>query len=101
MRNQSGRVSSRFTYANVVSSLALVIAVGGSGAVVASAALPKNSVGSAQIKNGQVKTPDLGKKSVASGKIKPGAVKGTHLRNGSVGAADLSPTAMGVARAYV
>lgn len=101
MRTDKSRAGSRLTYANVVSTLALVIAVGGSGAVVASVAVPKNSVGSPQIKNGQVKTPDLGKKSVTGPKIRNNAVKGNHVKDGSLGAADLSPGSIGLTRGYV
>lgn len=101
MRSERERAGRRFTYANVVSTLALVIAVGGSGAVVANVAIPKNSVGSPQIKNGQVKTPDLGKKSVTSPKIRTNAVKGNHVKNGTLGAAEFGAAPMGVARGYV
>lgn len=101
MRNDKQGAGRRLTYANVVSTLALVIAVGGSGAVVASVAVPKNSVGSPQIKNGQVKTPDLGKKSVTAPKIRAGAVRGNHVQDGSLGAADLSTGSIGLTRAYV
>lgn len=102
--------TSRLTYANVVSTVALVIAVGGGGAV-AHAALAKNSVGSPQIKNGQVKTVDLGRNAVTTKKIKPravgspqlkdAAVAGRHLAPGSVGLAQLGQAPMGVAKAYL
>jgi hypothetical protein len=59
----------RLTYANIVSTLALVVAVGGGGAAVA-AGLQKNSVGSPQIKNGQVKTADLAANAVTGKKVK-------------------------------
>jgi len=100
----------RLTYANVVSTVALVIAVGGGGAV-AHAALAKNSVGSPQIRNGQVKTVDLGRNAVTTKKIKPravgspqlkdAAVAGRHLAPGSVGLAQLGDAPMGVAKAYL
>jgi hypothetical protein len=41
----------KLTYANVVATLALVIAVGGGGALAATRMLPKNSVGTKQIRN--------------------------------------------------
>ncbi|WP_134738935.1 hypothetical protein [Nocardioides sp. 503] len=74
----------RLTYANVVSTLALVIAMGGGGAAVA-AGLAKNSVGSPQIKNGAVKKADLGAGSVVSTKIKDGAVTGADVNESSLG----------------
>jgi hypothetical protein len=61
----------RLTYANVIASLALFIALGG--AAVA-AGLPKNSVGPNQIKKGAVTPKALRKAVVTSGKIAPNAV---------------------------
>ncbi|MCW2783976.1 MAG: hypothetical protein JWP74_493 [Marmoricola sp.] len=61
---------SRVTYANVASTLALVIAIGGGGAASAAAIhLAHNSVGSPQIINGSVKQADLGANSVGTGKV--------------------------------
>jgi hypothetical protein len=65
-------------YANVTATLALVVALGG-GAYAAS--LPKDSVTSATIKNGQVKAKDLART----------AVTGAAVKDGSLGAADLAP----------
>ncbi len=48
------RIRGTFRYANVVSTLCLVLLLGGGTAYAASQLLPKNSVGSAQIKNGAV-----------------------------------------------
>lgn len=61
----------RLTYANVIASLALFIALGG--AAVA-AGLPKNSVGPNQLKKGAVTPKALRKGAVTSGKIAPKAV---------------------------
>jgi hypothetical protein len=61
----------RLTYANVIASLAMFIALGG--AAVA-AGLPKNSVGPNQIKKGAVTPKALRKAAVTSGKIAPRAV---------------------------
>jgi hypothetical protein len=66
----------RLTYANVIASLALFIALGG--AAVA-AGLPKASVGKAQLKNGAVTAKALAKKAVTSGKISPKAVTAGKL----------------------
>jgi hypothetical protein len=65
------RFRPRLTYANVVATLALFLALGG--AAVA-AGLPKNSVGPTQLKQGAVTAAKLAKKSVTSGKIAPKAV---------------------------
>jgi hypothetical protein len=70
------RFRPRLTYANVIASLALFIALGG--AAVA-AGLPKASVGKAQLKNGAVTAKALAKKAVTSGKISPKAVTAGKL----------------------
>ena len=65
------RFRPRLTYANVIASLALFIALGG--AAVA-AGLPKNSVGPNQLKKGAVTAKAIRKRAVTSGKIAPKAV---------------------------
>lgn len=65
------RFRPRLTYANVVASLALFIAMGG--AAVA-AGLPKNSVGPNQLKKGAVTAKAIRKQAVTAGKIAPKAI---------------------------
>jgi len=63
------------TYANVVATLALVVAVGGGSTAIAISAkkAPKNSVTSASIKNGSVTANDLAKTTIVgeSGRLTP------------------------------
>jgi hypothetical protein len=66
----------RLTYANVIASLALFIALGG--AAVA-AGLPKNSVGPNQIKKGAITAKAIRKQAVTSGKIAPRAITAGKL----------------------
>jgi len=66
----------KLNYANVIASLALFVALGGA-AVAAS--LPKNSVGTQQLKRGAVKAVDLRRGAVTSGKIRPRAVTAGKL----------------------
>src|SRR4051794_14474916 len=61
--------------------LALFVALGGTG--YAAATLPRNSVGSAQIKS----------RAVGSSELKPNAVTSRALRDRSVGLSDISPAA--------
>jgi hypothetical protein len=61
----------KLTYANVIATIALFVALGG--AAVA-AGLPKNSVGTKQLKRGAVTTADLRRGAVTAGKLAPGAV---------------------------
>lgn len=61
------KLRSRLTFANVVSLIALFVALGGSS--YAAVTLEKNSVRSTHIKNGQVKRVDLGRNAVNSSKV--------------------------------
>ena len=65
-------IRSRLTYANVIATLALFIAIGGASAFAASK-LAKNSVGTKQIKN----------QAVTAAKIQNGAITGAQVKGGS------------------
>jgi hypothetical protein len=60
------RLRSHLTYANVMATVAVFLALGGGAYAVS---LKKNSVGSKQLKPGAVKASDLGKNSVSSEKV--------------------------------
>lgn len=78
----------RLTYANVIASVALFIALGG--AAVA-AGLPKNSVGPQQIKKGAVTASAIRSKAVRTGKIAPRAVTAGKLGARAVLPGNLGP----------
>jgi hypothetical protein len=71
----------QLSYSNVIATIALFIALGG--AAVA-AGLPKNSVGSKQLKRGAVTAAKLKKAAVTSGKLAPKAVVAGKLGPNSV-----------------
>ena len=77
----------KLNYANVIATLALFVALGG--AAVA-AGLPKNSVGSKQLKSGAVTKRTLHQKAVSAGKLAPRAVTAGKLAPRSVAAENLS-----------
>lgn len=70
-RGSLRRFVPRPTYANVIATIALFVALGG--AAVA-AGLPKNSVGPRQLKRGAVTAAKIRKNAITPGKIAPGAV---------------------------
>ena len=72
-------IKDKFNYSNVASSVALVIAVSGVGGVAYAAGVAKNSVGSPQIKDGQVKTVDIADASVNGKKVKAGTLGQSDL----------------------
>jgi hypothetical protein len=77
------QIMNKLTYANVASTLALIIAVGGGGAAVA--AVAKNSVGSPQIKDGAVQTADLGANAVVSSKVQTDTLTGADIKESTLG----------------
>jgi hypothetical protein len=78
------RARGRLTFANVVSVLALLFALGLGGAWAATE-LAKNDVRSKHIGKGQVKRKDLGKNAVTSPKIENGTVAGADVDEASLG----------------
>jgi hypothetical protein len=72
-------------YANVTSTLALVVALGGTGAYAA------NTIGSKDIRNGQVKGSDLGRNAVTSGKIRDHSLRAKDFVAGELPAGRSGP----------
>lgn len=68
-----------FSYANVIASLALFLALGGT--AVAAATLTRDSVGSPQIRQDAVRSPEIAKDAVRSSEIKDESVKSADLTN--------------------
>jgi hypothetical protein len=87
------QVRRRLTYANLAATLALFIALGGSS--YAAFSLPKNSVGTKQLRNAAVTASKIAKNAVGSAQLKDGSL--FAARGHSSGArgpgASQSPTA--------
>lgn len=86
----------RLSYANVVSTLALVLAVGG-GATAIALSLPKNSVHSKQIAKEAVKASDIAKDAVTGDKVKEstlGKVPSAAFADSAGSAADAAHAAV-------
>jgi hypothetical protein len=77
------QIRKRLTYANVMSSIAVFLVLGGATAI--AAGLAKNSVGSKQLKKGAVTTAKIKKNAVTTAKIKNKAVTGAKINLGSLG----------------
>lgn len=75
-RSRLSRFVPRPTYANVIATIALFVALSG---VAVAAGLPKNSVGPKQLKRGSVTAPKIRKKAITPGKIAPKAVTAGKL----------------------
>lgn len=77
------RIRAHLTYSNVMSTIAVVFAIGGASAYAANH-LANNSVTSKTIKNGQVKTKDLQNNAVNAAKLADGAVTGSKIADQAV-----------------
>jgi len=76
------QIRKRLTYANVMSSIAVFLVIGGATAF---AALGKNTVGSKQLKKNAVTTAKIKNNAVTTAKIKKGAVTGAKLNLATIG----------------
>jgi hypothetical protein len=85
-------IRKRLTYANVMSSIAVFLVIGGGAAF---AALGKNTVGTKQLKKNAVTTAKIKKNAVNAAKIKSGSVNAAKLANGSVLGEKLAGGAVG------
>ena len=88
------KLRAKLTYANVVATIALFLAVGG-GATAIALSLPKNSVTSKQLAKGAVKTPDIAKDAVTGDKVKESTLGKVPLaaHADTAGTADSATTA--------
>jgi hypothetical protein len=82
------QIRKRLTYANVMSSIAVFLVLGGATAL-AAGQLAKNSVGKKQLKANAVTTAKLKKNAVTTAKIKNNAVTEAKIKNGAITSAKL------------
>lgn len=85
----------RFTYANVMSTFAVFLALSGATAVAANS-LAKNSVGTKQLRKNAVTSVDIKKSAVTNAKIKNGAVTGAKIKNATITGDKLNLSTLGV-----
>jgi hypothetical protein len=93
-----GRIRARLTYANVVATLALFIAVSTGGAYAAntigSADVIDNSLLSQDIKDGEVKAADIGTGQVVGSRIADETIKSADIADGRVAGVDIATNAI-------
>jgi len=88
------RFRERLTYANVMSSLAIFLVLGGATAFAASQ-LGRNSVGSKQLKKNAVTAAKIKVNAVTEAKIQEDAVTGAKVRDGSLAGKDIDLGSLG------
>jgi hypothetical protein len=86
------QIRKRLTYANVMSSIAIFLVLGGG--AYALGRLPRHSVGVKQLKTGAVTAAKLHKNAVTKAKIREGAVDGSKIADGSVTGSDIDAASM-------
>ena len=84
------RLRSRLTYANVIASIALFMAMGGTG--YAALTLPKASVGAKQLKPGSVTAKKVKSGAITSAKVKNRSLLGTDFKAGQLPAGPQGPS---------
>lgn len=77
------QIKKRLTYANVMSSIAVFLVLGGATAI-AAGQLGKNSVGSKQLKKNAVTTAKIKNGAVTGAKVKPGSLKASSFAAGQL-----------------
>lgn len=87
------RVRSGLTYANVMATVAVFLALGGG--AYAATKLPKNSVGTKQLKDGAVTEPKIRDGAVTGPKIANGAITSSKITNGAVMNPTIADNAVG------
>jgi hypothetical protein len=88
-------IRERLTYANVMATLALFVALGGVG--YAAVRLPRDSVGPKQIKEDAVKASELAPNSVDSFNVIDGAIAGNDILPNTIGGNQIAGGAIGSA----
>ncbi len=92
------QVRDKLTYANVVATLALFIAIGGASAFAATQ-LGKNSVGTKQLKKNSVTTAKLKSNSVNGAKVADGSLTGADIADGSLTGTEINQSSLTAVRA--
>lgn len=90
-------IRKRLSYANVMSTLAVFLVLGG-GAAFAAAQLGKNTVGTKQLKKNAVTTAKVKKNAINGAKVADGSLTGADLADGSIGSGDIADLAITTAK---
>ena len=89
----------RLTYANVMSSIAVFLVLGGASAYAAkkigSNQIKGNSITTGKIKKNAVTTGKIKKNSITTAKVKNGAMDGSKVKDGSLTGSDINSATLG------
>jgi hypothetical protein len=87
------RIRRHLSFANVISMIALFVALGG--ASYAAVVLPKNSVKAKQIAKNAVRAPEIKRNAVGASELRSNSVAGGDVADGTLGSADLGDNSVG------
>jgi hypothetical protein len=93
-----GRLTDKLTYANVMATVAVFIALGGA-SYAATQPLSKNSVGTKQLKKNAVTTAKIKKEAVTGVKVKKGTLTGKQINASTLGTVPSAQVANGLSGA--
>jgi hypothetical protein len=71
------RILQRASYANVMATIAVFLALGGTGYALS---LPRNSVGTVQLKKNAVTSPKIKKSAITTAKVRKSAITGVKVK---------------------
>ena len=92
MKSWFSRARARLSFANVTSTLALFLALGGTS--YAAATLPTDSVGKGQIKSNAVGKSEIASNSVGTSELRNSGVAAADIKSGAVGPSEVRPNAI-------
>src|SRR3954462_14082848 len=90
-------IRKRLTYANVMSTLAVFLVLGG-GAALAATQLGKNTVGTKQLKKNAVTAAKIKNGAINGAKVADGSLTGADVADGSIGTGDIANLAINTAK---
>jgi hypothetical protein len=92
VRTALSRARRRLSFANVTSTMALFVALGGTS--YAAITLPSNSVGKSQIRTAGVGQSEVASASIGNGELRSNAVLSPEIKTNAVGASEIRPSAI-------
>jgi hypothetical protein len=92
------QIQKRLTYANLTSTLALFLLLGGGAYAASKVSVPRNSVGTKQLKKNSVSAEKIKREAISTPKLRTGAVNEEKLANAAITQAKIADGAVSTAK---
>jgi hypothetical protein len=92
------QIRQRLTYANLASTLALFLVLGGGAYAASKVSVPRNSVGTKQLKSNSVSAEKLKREAISTPKLRTGAVSEEKIANGAITSSKIADGAVSTAK---